>query len=92
MITLDGEALTRVCGGQNTSSVDTPIGSATTTRSDYGYCVDQVTKQTAAAYPDTRPRIPLVDVPVPFTSDNNSTARANATMQNMVSACGQPPP
>jgi hypothetical protein len=95
MIAVDDDDLARVCGGQNTTSVDTPIASSTTTRSDYAYCVDQVAKQTAAAYPDTRPRVQLlgvIDFPVPGTNDDNATTRATKTVENMVTACGQPPP
>jgi hypothetical protein len=91
MIALDGDQLAHVCGGQTTNQTgaDGVIVDSNTTRSNYGYCVDQVTQQTAAAYPDTRPSI--LGVPLPFTTDDNAAARGKATMENMVATCGQPP-
>jgi len=92
MIALATAELATVFGGQgpNQTTSDGGIVSSTTTRSNYGYCVDQVKQQTAEQYKDTRPSI--LGFPLPFTTDDNATARANATMQNMVAVCGQPPP
>ena len=83
--------LAAVCGGTgpNQDSSTGPLGGTSRTRSDYAYCVDRVTQETKNAIPDTRPSI--LGLPLPFTNDDNATARANATMQNIATVCGQPP-
>ena len=94
MTALTSAELATVYGGAagtNQTRDDGIVVDSTTTRTNYGYCVDQVKAQTAAAYPDTRPQLPIIGLPMPLTTDDNATARANATMQNMVAVCGQPP-
>ena len=93
MIVLDPTELALVYGGEagpNGNALDTPILDSSSTRSNYGYCVDAVKQETAKAYPDTRPSI--LGLPLPFTTDDNATKRANATMDNMLTVCGAPPP
>jgi hypothetical protein len=82
--------LAAVHGGDSTTSVQVgPVGASSTT-SDYKTCVDNVTSLTAQQpqYRDTR----LWIGPFAFGDDANAGARAGATMRNIASVCGKPPP
>lgn len=89
MITLAMDELARVVGGEaTTTTTSLPGVTQTTSRSDYATCVNTVVDQTAAAYPDTRPSV--LGLPLPFTTDDNARARADATVSNILATCGQP--
>ena len=89
MQTLERSALARVCGGEETTT-SVAIGpvSVSTSQTNYKACTDKVAQLTAVQYPDTR----LWIGPFAFGSDSNAALRAEATMRNMASTCGPPPP
>jgi hypothetical protein len=82
------QLVTVVGGADNSTSVDTPIVSVSSTRSNYGTCLTTAADLVAQQYPDTRPHIG--PVPLPFTTDDNQAARAAATVDTAIKMCGQP--
>ena len=86
---IDLHLLERVVGGgDTTTTLDTPVGKLTETKSDYATCVDTMRAETAKQYPDTRPS--LLGVPAPWATDTNAAARAQATVSNIATNCGKP--
>ena len=91
MIVLAGHELDRVVGGECTNSRTASLAglSVTECKSDYAVCADTAAAAARARYPDTRPSI--LGVPLPFTSDDNQAARAQATVAYTSRMCGTPP-
>jgi hypothetical protein len=86
MRVLELEDLAGVSGGeQSTTSFRAPGVSYSSSQSDYAKCVDTVVRETAAAYPSTRPFYN------PFAADTNAGPRAAETVRRMRQTCGLPP-
>jgi hypothetical protein len=79
---LGGDELARVVGGGDSSTtIKTPVGSAGSSRSDLGLCVSQAHELAAQQFPDTRP------LPLPFWTDDNKGSRAAAARNNVDTMC-----
>jgi len=85
---IDRSVLAAVCGGDSSTSITVGPVSAATSETNYKACIDRVTQLTAQQYKDTR----LWIGPFAFGTDTNEGPRAEATMRNMASICGPPPP
>jgi hypothetical protein len=79
--------LDEVHGGE-TTTISTPVGSYTNTRSNYESCLRNVQTQASAAHPDTRN---IVQQWFGFGTDQNGPARAGYMRDNIPRQCGLPP-
>ena len=91
MIALPSHDLDLVVGGVCTNGRSASIAglSVSDCKSDYAVCTDSAAALARARYPDTRPSI--LGLPLPFTSDDNQAARAQATVAYTSRMCGTPP-
>jgi hypothetical protein len=90
VIALASDELDRVAGGVCTNVRSASVAGVTVSdcKSDYAVCTDSAAALARARYPDTRPS--LLGVPLPFTSDDNQAARAQATVAYTSRMCGTP--
>jgi hypothetical protein len=73
-------------GDSSTTRVETPIGSVSSSKTDYQTCVDKASQLAADRYPSTRNLNPTTW----FAPDGNAGARAEQTRSNIVEMCGRP--
>jgi hypothetical protein len=84
---IDVLELAGVTGGESsTTRVETPIGTYSSSTSDYQACVDKATSLAADKYPSTR----SLDPRTWFAPDGNAGPRADQTRSNIVEMCGKP--
>jgi hypothetical protein len=81
-------ALDGVMGGdQSTTRVETPIGTYSSSTSDYQACVNKATELAGQQHPSTR----SIDPRTWFAPDGNEGARNAQTRRNITEMCGTPP-
>ena len=91
MIALTSQQLGGIVGGVCPNGRTASLGGVTISdcKTDYQVCTDNAAALARARYPDTRPSI--LGLPLPFTSDDNQAARAQATVAYTSRMCGTPP-
>lgn len=79
--------LSLVTGGESsTTRVETPVGTYSSSTTDYQACVNKATSLAGDKYPSTRSWDPRTW----FAPDGNAGARADQTRANIVEMCDRP--